>query len=160
MRDARDKPPPSARAAAIRMLARRDLSRSELQRRLRTRGIAEAGIVEALDELERLGWLSDARYAQGVVAQRAGRYGKRATARDLVDRKIAPEVAREALGALESRDELADAIALWSRRFGQPPQDDREKGRQLRFLMARGYSASIAFKVLRAAGADVDDDPG
>ncbi len=160
MRDARDKPPPSARAAAIRMLARRDLSRSELQRRLRTRGIAEAGIVEALDELERLGWLSDARYAQGVVAQRAGRYGKRAIARDLVDRKIAPEVAREALGALESRDELADAIALWSRRFGQPPQDDREKGRQLRFLMARGYSASIAFKVLRAAGADVDDDPG
>ncbi len=159
MRDARDKPPLSARAAAIRMLARRDLSRSELQRRLRTRGIAEAGIVEALDELERLGWLSDARYAQGVVAQRAGRYGKRAIARDLVDRKIAPEVAREALGALESRDELADAIALWSRRFGQPPQDDREKGRQLRFLMARGYSASIAFKVLRAAGADVDDDP-
>lgn len=159
MRDARDKPPPSARAAAIRMLARRDLSRAELQQRLRARGIAEAGIVEALDELERLGWLSDARYAQGVVAQRAGRYGKRAIARDLVDRKVAPEVAREALGALESRDELADAIALWSRRFGQPPQDDREKGRQVRFLMARGYSASIAFKVLRAAGANVDDDP-
>ena len=142
------------------MLARRDLSRAELQQRLRARGIADAGIVETLDEFERLGWLSDARYAQGIVTQRAGRYGKRAIARDLVDRKVAPEIAREALGALESRDELADAIALWSRRFGQPPQDDRDKGRQIRFLMSRGYSASIAFKVLRAAGADVDDVPG
>jgi regulatory protein len=160
MRDARDKPPPSARATAIRMLARRDLSRAELQQRLRARGIADASIIETLDEFERLGWVSDARYAQGLVAQRAGRYGERAIARDLNDRKVTPEIAREALGALASRDELADAIALWSRRFGQPPQDDREKGRQVRFLMARGYSASIAFKVLRAAGAKVDDDPG
>lgn len=160
MRDARDKPPPSARAAAIRMLARRDLSRGELQQRLRARGIADASIIETLDEFERLGWLSDARYAQGLVAQRAGRYGTRAIARDLNDRKVTPEIAREALGALASRDELADAIALWSRRFGRPPQDDREKGRQVRFLMARGYSASIALKVLRAAGANGDDDPG
>ncbi|HSQ82320.1 MAG TPA: regulatory protein RecX [Casimicrobiaceae bacterium] len=158
MRDARDKPPPSARAAAIRMLARRDLSSAELQQRLRARGIAEASIAATLDEFERLGYLSDARYAQGIVEHRAGRFGKRAIARDLHDRRIAPAVAREALGALESRDELADAIALWSRRFGQAPRDDREKGRQIRFLMSRGYGAAIAFKVLRAAGASVDGD--
>ncbi|MGA8031691.1 MAG: regulatory protein RecX [Casimicrobiaceae bacterium] len=159
MRGVRDKPPPSARAAAIRMLARRDLSRAELQQRLRARGIAEASIAETLDEFERLGYLSDTRYAQGVVAQRAGRYGKRAIARDLQERKVAPSIAKEALGALESRDELADATALWSRRFGQPPQDEREKGRQVRFLLSRGYSAAIAFKVLRAAGANIDGDP-
>ncbi|MGE5088657.1 MAG: regulatory protein RecX [Candidatus Levyibacteriota bacterium] len=159
MRNARDKPPPSARATAIRMLARRDLSRAELEQRLRARGVAEAGIAETLDELERLGWLSDARYARGLVEQRAGRYGKRAIARDLHDRKVAPAAASEALAALQSRDELADATALWSRRFGEVPRDDREKGRQIRFLMSRGYSAAIAFKVLRAAGASVDGDP-
>ncbi len=141
------------------MLARRDLSRAELQQRLRARGIADAMVAETLDEFERLGYLSDARCAEGVVAQRAGRYGKRAIARDLSDRRVAPSVAREALGALESRDELADATALWSRRFGKPPQDEREKARQLRFLMSRGYSAATAFKVLRTAGVTVDDDP-
>lgn len=144
---------------AIRMLARRDLSRTELQQRLRACGIPDASVTETLDELEGLGYLSDARCAEGVVARRAGRFGKRAIARDLGDRKVAPSAAREALGALESRDELADATALWLRRFGKPPQDKREKARQLRFIVSRGYSAATAFKVLRAAGTPVDDDP-
>jgi SOS response regulatory protein OraA/RecX len=39
-----------------------------------------------------------------------------------------------------------------------PPQDEREKARQVRFLLARGYSTSIALKVLRAAGAHATDD--
>ncbi len=159
MRNARDKPPPSARVTAIRMLARRDLSRAELQQRLRAGGIPDASVAETLDEFERLGYLSDVRCAEAVVARRAGRFGKRAIARDLSERKVAPSAAREALGALESRDELADATALWSRRFGKPPQDQREKARQLRFMISRGYSAATAFKVLRAAGAAVDDDP-
>ena len=159
MRNARDKLPPSARVTAIRMLARRDLSRAELQQRLRAGGIPDASVAETLDEFERLGYLSDVRCAEGVVARRAGRFGKRAIARDLSERKVAPSAAREALGALESRDELADATALWSRRFGKPPQDQREKARQLRFMISRGYSAATAFKVLRAVGAAVDDDP-
>ncbi|HEV2219222.1 MAG TPA: regulatory protein RecX [Casimicrobiaceae bacterium] len=159
MRNARDKPPPSARVTAIRMLARRDLSRAELQQRMRACGIPDAGIAETLDEFERLGYLSDARCAEGVVARRAGHYGKRAIARDLGDRKLASTAAKEALGALDARDELADATALWSRRFGKPPQDKREKARQLRFMMSRGYSAATAFKVLRAAGVVVDEDP-
>ena len=59
--------------------------------------------------------------------------------------------------ALAPRDELADATALWARRFGIPPADDREKARHVRFLVSRGYSASVAYKVLRAAGARTDE---
>ncbi|MBP8139502.1 MAG: RecX family transcriptional regulator, partial [Burkholderiales bacterium] len=47
---------------------------------------------------------------------------------------------------------------LWRRRYGTPPCDQREKARQVRFLMARGYSMAIALKVLRAAGAACDDE--
>ena len=46
---------------------------------------------------------------------------------------------------------------FWRRRFDAAPRDDREKGRQLRFLLSRGYSHGIAFKVLKAAEARVDD---
>src|SRR5947208_2894671 len=70
---------------------------------------------------------------------------------------IAADAAKNALTALAPRDELADATALWTRRFGTPPADEREKARHVRFLMSRGYSVSVALKVLRAAGATTGD---
>ena len=157
MRAARDKPQASARAVALRLLARRDYSRSELAQRLRARGLAAADIGAALDDFERLGYLSDARYAQAVVAQCAGHLGQRAIARDLRERGIAADDAKAALSPLAERDEIADATALWQRRFGQPPGDPRERARQVRFLVSRGFSAATAFRVLRAAGARIDD---
>ena len=64
MRTARDREPPTARATALRLLARRDYSRSELSQRLRSRGVSADEIESLLDDFERLGYLSDARYAQ------------------------------------------------------------------------------------------------
>ncbi len=61
------------------------------------------------------------------------------------------------MAQLAGVDELAEAQALWQRRFGAPPADERDKARQVRFLQARGYSLSIALAVLRAAGARDDD---
>ena len=141
----------------MRLLARREYSRLELADRLRRRGTPSGEIDALLDEFQRLGYLSDARYAQALVAQRAGRLGKRAIARDLQGKRIGAEIARDALSALDERDELADALRLWQRRFGDPPADEREKARHVRFIVSRGYSTSIAFKVLRAAGASTDD---
>jgi regulatory protein len=64
---------------------------------------------------------------------------------------------QEALAGLDGEDELAQALALWQRRFGKAPADEREKARQVRFLVSRGYATSVVFRVLRAAGAPVDD---
>ena len=159
MRAARAKAPATARATALRLLARRDYSRSELAQRLRAHGVTPADIDATLDDFERLGYLSDARYAQALVSQRAGRLGQRAIARDLQDKGIGSDAAKDALSTLAGRDELADAMALWTRRFGQAPVDERDKARQVRFIVSRGFSVSIAFKVLRAAGARSDDVP-
>ena len=152
------RPKPSAKALAVRWLARRDLSRSELTQRLQRRGIEDADIERALDELAALGYLSDARYASAVVAQRKGRYGKRAIVHALAARGIAGDDATNALSQLAGNDEVADALALWQRRFGEAPRDERDKARQVRFLQARGYSLSIALSVMRKAGAAVADD--
>jgi regulatory protein len=140
------------------MLARRDYSRLELARRLCARGLPAAEVATMLDDFERLGYLSDARYANALVAQRVGHAGRRKIARDLHDKGIAGDAAKEALAGLAGRDELADALALWQRRFGQAPVDERDKARQVRYLVSRGFSASIAFRVLRSAGACTDDD--
>jgi regulatory protein len=157
-RAASAKSPPSLRATAIRLLARREFGRTELGQRLLARGAAPDEVARTLDELERLGYLSDARYARAVVAQKAGRYGKRAIAHELKQKRIAPGAATEALAALAGADELAQATEVWTRRFGTPPRNDQEKVRQLRFLYSRGYSTGVAWKVLRAAGVK-DDEP-
>ena len=140
------------------MLARREYGRAELRARLLMRGVAETDADAALDELARRGLLSDARYAEAVVAQKAGRYGRRAIAHALKEKGVDAAAASSALAALAGRDEVDEALALWRRRYGAPPADEREKGRQVRFLLARGYAMSVALKVLRAAGAKADDD--
>ena len=130
----------------------------ELVQRLRRRGIEEPEIERALDEIAALGFLSDARYASAVVAHRQGRYGKRAIAYALSSKGIGGDDATNALSQLAHNDEAADAWALWQRRFGAAPTDDRDKARQVRFLQARGYSLSTALSVMRKAGAPDPDD--
>lgn len=143
------KPLASVRATALRMLARRDFPRAELARRLENRGAEATELARVLDELEQLGYLSDARYAQMIVAQRAGRYGKRAIAQALSQRRVASPAAQAALAELNGGDELAQATALWERRFDGAPSNDRERARQVRFLIARGYGMAIALRVVR-----------
>jgi regulatory protein len=148
----------SLKAAAVRLLARREYARAELGERLMARGAERAEVERVLDELERGGYLSDVRFAQALVAQKAGRYGKRAIAHQLREKRVASGAAEEALAVLAHADELAEAIALWERRFGVAPKDPREKARQVRFLMARGYGMSVALKAVRRAERSDDTD--
>ena len=147
------KQPLSLKVAAIRLLARREYARAELHARLLARGATRDEVERVLDELEQNGYLSDARFAQALVAQKAGRYGRRAIAHQLRQKQVAPAAAADALASIAPTDEVADATALWQRRFGVLPKDDREKARQVRFLQARGYSITIALKVLRHVAA-------
>ena len=151
-------PPPSPKVLAVRMLARREYSRAELSQRLVRKGVPKEEVERALDTLAADGYLSDARYAQAMVAQRSGRYGKRAIAHALREKGIAAPDALTAMAPLAATDETADASALWQRRFGTAPINQREKARQIRFLLSRGYGLSVALRVLRAAGSPVDDD--
>ena len=140
------------------MLARREYSRAELTQRLAHKGIPRDDIERALDALAAGGYLSDTRYANAVVAQRSGRYGKRAIAHALREKGITAPDAQVAMAPLADTDEYADATALWQQRFGAAPANQREKARQVRFLLSRGYGLSVALRVLRAAGAPADDE--
>lgn len=148
MREVRTKPPESLRARAIRLLARRDYSRTELAHRLAAREASREDVAELLDDLERLGYLSDARYAQAVVTQKSGQYSRRAIAGSLKAHGVARDAASEALDAQPVDDDAA-LVALWRRRFGRVPENEREKGRQVRFLQSRGFSLSAILKLLR-----------
>ncbi len=142
----------------MRWLARREYSREELRERLRGRGVDDEAIARTLDDLAAAGYLSDARFAQAVVAQKSGRYGRRAIAHALQARGIGKEDVAAALLPLADHDEFAQAQALWTQRYGERPGDRREHARQVRFLLSRGYPLSVALRVLRQAGSPSEDE--
>lgn len=154
----RGRPPRTLKQRAVALLAHREYSRAELSKRLAPTGASRNEIDAVLDELSAAGLLSDARFAAALVHRNTGSHSKRAIAHALREKGVDAGEATAALAVLDGEDELGTAQALWARRFGQPPRDEREKARQLRFLLSRGYSHSIAFKVLRAAGAPAGDD--
>jgi regulatory protein len=140
--------PKTLKARAIGMLARREYSRAELRDRLLATGAGRDECESVLDELAALGFLSDARFAQAVVRQKQGGYSRRAIAGTLKQKGVGAEAAEAAL-ADHPIDDAAALVALWRRRFGRAPADEREKARQVRFLQSRGFGLSSILRLLR-----------
>jgi regulatory protein len=135
------------KAKALRMLARREHSRAELAQKLAADGTRE-DIHAVLDQLERSGLLSDARFAEAYVSSRASRIGNARLRYDLRARGIADEVIAAAMPA-EADSEAERAREVWRRKFDAPPVDRADYARQARFLQQRGFAVDIIRKVLK-----------
>ena len=142
------RPAKSLQARAVGFLARREYPRSELRDKLLATGATADEVDPVLDELAAQGYLSDERFAHALVRQKHGAYSKRSIAQTLKAKGVAGEVVTEALAGADAND--ADTlVALWRRRFGRAPADDRERARQVRFLQSRGFGLSAILKLLR-----------
>ncbi len=142
--------PVSLRSRALGLLARREHSRHELEVKLAP--LADtAELTRLLDGLEADGWLSDARVVEQAVEGRR-RLGSRRIVGDLRRKGVAQDLIDAALPKIRQH-ELASARDVWrrkfGRRFGGPPPDAAERARQMRFLLARGFSMDVAARVLR-----------
>lgn len=158
------RPPRTLKSRAIACLARREYGRAELRARLlggyrRDDGPTPAEVDALLDELVASGLLSDARYAQAMVNRKQGTHSRRAITGTLKRQGVGAETIAAALAEV-SVDDAEAMRALWQRRFGAPPLDDREKSRQVRFLQSRGFALAAIFRLLREAGARGDGSPG
>ena len=121
---------------AIRALRFRDRTAAELEARLEQRGVGKAEREQALETLERIGYVDDERFARMRAEQLAERGSGDALIRDDLERRgVAADVVELALGALESERERAVRIAarrghsvktaryLASRGFGEEALD-------------------------------------
>jgi regulatory protein len=144
----RKKPEIALRVRAMRYLARREHTRAELRAKLLPH-VQEGEDVDAvLDELEKRNWLSDARAAEAMVNARRMRFGTLRITRELRQKGIAENLIGEALPQLKET-ELTAAREVWHRKFGVFPKDEKEKAKQIRYILSRGFSLDVAFKVLR-----------
>lgn len=115
-----------------------------------------ASCVDAvLDWLAERDLLSAERFVETRVQARASRFGHLRIRQELMRHGVELDATTDQ----RLRDtELARAHVVWSRRF-ELPSDAKDRSRQMRFLLARGFSADIAIQVLRGVGAPpVDDD--
>ena len=96
---------------AARSLQQRDRSRSELDARLARAGIDEDARADALDTLERVGYVDDERFAAARAASMAGRgYGDEAIRHVLHGDQVGEEAIAAGLATLEPEAERAVAL--------------------------------------------------
>jgi regulatory protein len=136
------------RTRALEYLARREHTRAELGRKLAQHAEDPQEIETLLDDFERRGWLSEARFAEQLTATRRGRYGAARIARELRERGVSGEAVDAALPALKEGD-LEAARAVWVKKFGRAPADAKEWARQARFLQGRGFAPDVIRALLR-----------
>lgn len=143
----------SLRGRALAMLARREHTRAEMMRKLSPHAESPEQLAQVLDALVARGWLSEARFAESRANTLARKFGSRKIEYDLKSRGVSAEVVEHAVEQALAR-ELENCRAAWQRKFGALPQNAAERGRQMRFLAGRGFSAESVRQVLKAG----DDD--
>jgi regulatory protein len=96
---------------AARALRHRDRSRSQIDDRLARAGVEDDRRADALDTLERIGYVDDARFAAARAASLAGRgFGDEAIRAFLADDGVAPGAVDKAVASLQPELERAAAI--------------------------------------------------
>lgn len=138
---------PALRERALRLLARRDYSRAELARKLGALADTPGTLDELLDDLVRLGLLSDQRYAEQISTARGKRRGNSRLSYELRTKGVEDAIIASALSNLG--DEMTRAREVWQRKFrGAAPTNREEWAKQARFLQSRGFPSDIIRKIL------------
>ena len=142
-------PAPSLRARALKALARREHSRQELQAKLQPHAEDPAEIGPLLDELEKRGWLSEARFVEQLTTIRRRRFGAARILHELREKSVSETALAAAQSQLKD-SELDAARAVWKKKFGSLPTTLEDRAKQSRFLASRGFSAEAVRTVLRS----------
>jgi regulatory protein len=145
---------PSLKGRALRLLGQREHSRRELERKLAPYEQEPGTLARALDELQSKGYLDEQRAAESLVHRRATQYGATRLRQEMQDKGLARELIEQTLAGLKD-SELSRAREVRRRRFDALPADARERSRQTRFLLARGFPGDVVRRVL---GSDPAED--
>ena len=154
--DQLSKQSPSLKARALRFLSRREYSRKELAQKLLQTATQkstdvpndlEEQIEEVLSEFQKQGWLSDERYAEVLARRRGQRYGMRRVTEELQRAGIEQSTISRLSQDLEDT-EFERAHALWQRKFGQIAHEQKERARQYRFLVSKGFNPELVTRLI------------
>ena len=139
----------SLKGRALRLLAAREHSRKELERKLAPHEAEPGQLKTALDELQARGFIDEQRVVDSLLHRRAGRLGAGRVRQELQAKGLDAERVAVAVASLKAT-EVERARAVWRKKFGELPTDAAQRGKQARFLAARGFGGDVIRKVLQA----------
>lgn len=111
----------------------------------------EEEVDAVLDWLQAQRYLSNERFVESRVHARASRFGNLRIRQELAQHGV--ELSVDEARALKD-SEVSRARSTWQRKFGHPPVDAAERGRQMRFLAGRGFTPEVIRRVVQGS----DDD--
>jgi regulatory protein len=137
---------------AYRHLGKRDRTAAQVRRHLAGHGVEEEAAERAVAELERLGYVDDARYARVFAEDRRGLdgWGPDRIERALLAAGVDGEQVAAAIGVRDAADELDAAVEMLRRRCREAPASERERERALGILVRKGYELELAYDAVRA----------
>ena len=145
--------PLSLTGRALRLLSAREHSRAELERKLKPFEKEPGELAAVLDSLQAKDFINEARVLESVLHRRASKLGTQRIKQELQARGLEPEAVAQAVDQLRG-SELERARAVWRKKFGSSPADAAERGKQMRFLAARGFGGDTIHRVV--SGGDED----
>jgi regulatory protein len=133
-------------AFSAQALSVRALTISELREKLKRRAAEPSDVEVVLTRLKESGYLNDQRFAESYAGWRRddGGFGKMRVLRDLMARRVAPAIAKEASEkAFESADEVAMIEKFLARKY---------RGKDLATLLKEEKNLASAYRKLRLSG--------
>jgi regulatory protein len=138
----------SLKGRALQLLSQREHSRAELERKLQAHEATPGELDQALDELQARDFINDGRVIESVINHRSSKLGAARLKQELAAKGLSGEAVATALASIKD-SELERAQAVWLKKFGEPAQDPRERAKQARFLLTRGFAAEVVSKLVR-----------
>lgn len=142
---------PSLKGRALRLLSQREHSRAELARKLAPHEEVAGELAKALDDLQARDFINDGRAIDSLVNRRAGKLGGARIKQELAAKGLSGEAVAEAMAGLKDT-EFSRAQDVWRKKFGDLATQPKERLKQMRFLITRGFNAEVVRQVLKAAG--------
>ena len=145
------KPQTSLRQRALDYLAKREYSVAELSQKLnavaRQYELDTDEIPEILSDFKKRNWVSDTRFTEQILNVRKSKFGIARIAHELREKGVSDELIFEAVQDVKE-NELANAKAVWRKKYVAAPVSREEWAKQARFLQSRGFGFEIIKKVI------------
>jgi regulatory protein len=145
----------SLKGRALRLLSGREYSRAELVKKLSPFETAPGELAKALDELQAKDFINEQRVVDSVLHRRSAKLGAARIKLELQSKGLDAGAVLDAVDLLKST-EVERAKEIWRKKFGAAPENASERGKQMRFLMSRGFGSEAIRRVI--SGGFEDDN--
>jgi regulatory protein len=149
----------------VRSLGQRALSVAELRSRLKLRAEKAGDVDEVLSRVREYGYLDDRRFAESYASARleGEGFGRWRVLRDLRRKRVAPQVAEQAVQRIYQETNETELIEQFLKRkfrkvrLAEHLADPKHLASAYRRLRLAGFAAGPALRVLRRYSASADE---